>query len=434
MDTEQTHYETLNITRNAPDFLIRAAFKSLSQKYHPDVNPDVEDAHAKMVAINYAYQTLADEEKRKAYDVWLDRQKPPSNSRSGVVPKGRSPFDRRLKPTRQSWSHWSSLGAIINICCLAFISLFFLDDPSVAQLRTFAKEALQQGFFRVESSPYASALRVESPGTGYLKGYRQQSLTGKHSVLFSNRSNNFDINARLVGPKRDATNIIRFFRIKKNESFLVSGLDDLYYEVRFHHVEADAFRFVPLDLTEKGEFFVSAEAPKIVDLSRSFPLAEANYFLSTPAETFYGETPLLEKLAKTISGEVDRYAPNGQPLPRPSGLISGYRQVKTGGYNQMVVRNGDTQNSMFAILELDSNDQLIRTRTFHVGPGSELLLDGLEQGFYRFRYQYVSAREAFLTSSFRLEGAGATKVNSHKISRKPIVIDQLSRAEAASLY
>lgn len=100
----------------------------------------------------------------------------------------------------------------------------------------------------------------------------------------------------------------------------------------------------------------------------------------------------------------------------------------------MVVRNGDTQNSMFAILELDSNDQLIRTRTFHVGPGSELLLDGLEQGFYRFRYQYVSAREAFLTSSFRLEGAGATKVNSHKISRKPIVIDQLSRAEAASLY
>ena len=49
MDTEQTHYETLNITRNAPDFLIRAAFKSLSQKYHPDVNPDVEDAHAKMV-------------------------------------------------------------------------------------------------------------------------------------------------------------------------------------------------------------------------------------------------------------------------------------------------------------------------------------------------------------------------------------------------
>ena len=125
MDSKQTHYETLSIARSAPDFLIRAAFKSLSQKYHPDVNPNDEDSHSKMVAINYAYQTLSDEGKRKAYDLWLDRQSSPSN----LEPKGdsnrNSPFDQPLKSRRRRPSIWSFAGTLVSFVCLVFLTIFY---------------------------------------------------------------------------------------------------------------------------------------------------------------------------------------------------------------------------------------------------------------------------------------------------------------------
>ena len=38
MNSLHTHYDTLMVSRNASPEVIRAAFKSLSQKYHPDKN------------------------------------------------------------------------------------------------------------------------------------------------------------------------------------------------------------------------------------------------------------------------------------------------------------------------------------------------------------------------------------------------------------
>ena len=34
-----THYDNLKVTRGAPAEVIRAAYKALSQRYHPDKNP-----------------------------------------------------------------------------------------------------------------------------------------------------------------------------------------------------------------------------------------------------------------------------------------------------------------------------------------------------------------------------------------------------------
>jgi DnaJ-class molecular chaperone len=68
-----THYDNLKVARNAPPEVIRAAYKSLSQKYHPDMNPGNPDASRIMAIINEAYNVLSDPNKRKAHDEWIRR-------------------------------------------------------------------------------------------------------------------------------------------------------------------------------------------------------------------------------------------------------------------------------------------------------------------------------------------------------------------------
>ena len=62
-----THYDNLKVTRGAPAEVIRAAYKALSQRYHPDKNAN-PDAQRIMRIINEAYAVLGDPERRKAYD------------------------------------------------------------------------------------------------------------------------------------------------------------------------------------------------------------------------------------------------------------------------------------------------------------------------------------------------------------------------------
>lgn len=66
-----THYDNLKVARNAPPEIIRAAYKTLSQKYHPDRNPDNPDAIRIIQIINTAYEVLSDPAKRREHDDWI---------------------------------------------------------------------------------------------------------------------------------------------------------------------------------------------------------------------------------------------------------------------------------------------------------------------------------------------------------------------------
>lgn len=66
------HYSVLGIAQNAPAEVVRAAYRVLAQKYHPDrqkSHPDRNsDATRMLQDINVAYEVLSDPLKRAAYD------------------------------------------------------------------------------------------------------------------------------------------------------------------------------------------------------------------------------------------------------------------------------------------------------------------------------------------------------------------------------
>lgn len=67
-----THYDNLKVARNAPPEVIRAAYKTLSQRFHPDRNSG-NDASATRIfqMINSAYEVLSDPAKRQEHDKWI---------------------------------------------------------------------------------------------------------------------------------------------------------------------------------------------------------------------------------------------------------------------------------------------------------------------------------------------------------------------------
>jgi molecular chaperone DnaJ len=61
-------YEVLGIARNASEDDIKAAFRSLGRKHHPDRNQDDPNAAQRFKEINAAYQLLSDPKKRAMFD------------------------------------------------------------------------------------------------------------------------------------------------------------------------------------------------------------------------------------------------------------------------------------------------------------------------------------------------------------------------------
>src|ERR1700709_2766155 len=62
------YYKILGISKTASQDEIKAAYRKLARKHHPDLNPNDKDANKKFQQINEANEVLSDPEKRKKYD------------------------------------------------------------------------------------------------------------------------------------------------------------------------------------------------------------------------------------------------------------------------------------------------------------------------------------------------------------------------------
>lgn len=89
------YYKTLGVSKNATDKEIKAAYRKLARKHHPDVNKGDAKSEARFKEINEANAVLSDPEKRRRYDAlgpdWA------SYARSGP-PRGAGPRGQRGGP------------------------------------------------------------------------------------------------------------------------------------------------------------------------------------------------------------------------------------------------------------------------------------------------------------------------------------------------
>lgn len=93
---EPTQYEILEVARSASPEVIRAAYKSLSQRWHPDRNPsNLAEAERRIKGIDAAYELLSDPAKRALYDAKIGAQvdcDSYENSPSNQASPGRTPY------------------------------------------------------------------------------------------------------------------------------------------------------------------------------------------------------------------------------------------------------------------------------------------------------------------------------------------------------
>jgi molecular chaperone DnaJ len=66
--SKRDYYEVLGIQRTATEVEIKASFRKLAMKHHPDRNPGDTECEHKFKEVNEAYEILKDGEKRAAYD------------------------------------------------------------------------------------------------------------------------------------------------------------------------------------------------------------------------------------------------------------------------------------------------------------------------------------------------------------------------------
>jgi len=62
------YYKILDLKKTASTDEIKKAYRKLARKFHPDLNPNNQEANKKFQQINEANEVLSDPEKRKKYD------------------------------------------------------------------------------------------------------------------------------------------------------------------------------------------------------------------------------------------------------------------------------------------------------------------------------------------------------------------------------
>jgi curved DNA-binding protein CbpA len=114
------YYEILEVSPNASREVLKAAYKSLMQRYHPDKNPGNAEAAAHSVLVVQAYETLSDSSKRAAYDIELKR---PLEYLNNIRARNRNVQNSASLDKRKNKSNWLLWLSIILIAWVFWLVL-----------------------------------------------------------------------------------------------------------------------------------------------------------------------------------------------------------------------------------------------------------------------------------------------------------------------
>ena len=85
-------YAILGVSRSADQVEIKAAWREMAKKLHPDQNRGDPNAHSRFTEVGRAYDLLKDPDKRRRYDEVLNRARRSYQSRRGLPERGEPPL------------------------------------------------------------------------------------------------------------------------------------------------------------------------------------------------------------------------------------------------------------------------------------------------------------------------------------------------------
>lgn len=253
-----THYDNLKVARNAPPEIIRAAYKTLSHKFHPDKNPGNAEAARAMAIINTSYEVLSDPNKRQKYDIWVAQQERASTpdhryrNRRGrrrlwAAQKERASAQatnpnnqaQRQAPPHPKASDSGVIAHVLRNWHLYGIVAFFVwiwptDKPNTPLPGPKPYQAnqapIRTEYVRPSTAPNGQPWPVSA---GYVGGYKRLHVHGLSKVTVDNSQNDSDVFVKLVSLDSSQAYPVRQFFIPAFGSLTLKKITAGNYDIRY---------------------------------------------------------------------------------------------------------------------------------------------------------------------------------------------------------
>lgn len=185
----RTHYDVLDVARDASATEIRRAFQRLTLEHHPDRNRDDPAAGARMAEINAAYGVLRDRQKRRAYDASLSPQatSPDDEAGSDAFSDAHAHWERANTNPREWQAHVREVQAELKSWTDERLHAFVLEHDALAEdAASFKERSMHQWFTAVALEEIRFREEQERVRTG--NGRTQRSRGGRRTCARSKLS------------------------------------------------------------------------------------------------------------------------------------------------------------------------------------------------------------------------------------------------------
>jgi curved DNA-binding protein CbpA len=237
MKQVHTHYDNLKVARNAPIEVIRAAYKALSQQYHPDRNHGDAESTRIMTILNGSLQALSDPEQRSAHDRWIAEREGVTHNFAGLDeafessrPTPEKEQAKHLSPARTATPLTWFIYAVAAVLTIAWLNSLW-QSPSAQETQSNKSSGTKpQPYSRPVADPYGKPWPVAAT---YLEDTWPVFAFGRSTITVDNTRNDSDVHVKLFLLDAPRAFAAREFFIPAYGRFTLEEVGRGNYDVRY---------------------------------------------------------------------------------------------------------------------------------------------------------------------------------------------------------